>query len=368
MIVIDSLGSGGAQNQATILAVELKKRGYDVAIFTYFENSFFKSRLEKESIPVIHFTKQGRFGMNVILNLIRTIKERKIDVAISFLNTPNFYLAVSKYFVKNFKAIISYRSKTDFDSISIWRKRIDVFSNNCADLIVTNSYHEKDNWASRYPALKNKLFTIYNAVYPSTTASNRTRSNNLLSVGSVSPLKNGKIVIEALNILVNDYKIDTTLHWVGRHNSGLAGSRQYFSEMNELISKYKLNSNWNWVGQQDNLQEYYIMTDALIHASTTEGLPNVVGEAQMEACPVVISNILDHPRLIRNGVDGFLFDPTDSRDLTMKIKAIYDLPDSDYQNMCYESKEQALKLYSINTFTNSFIELIETNKINTSHN
>ena len=368
MIVIDSLGSGGAQNQATILAVELKKSGYDVTVFTYFENSFFKSRLEKENIPVISFTKQGRLGINVILNLIRTIKGRKIDVAISFLNTPNFYLAVSKCFVKSFKAIISYRSKTDFESISILSKGIDVFSNHCADLIVTNSFHEKDNWASRYSALKNKLFTIYNAVYPSTTTSLRTRSNNLLSVGSVSPLKNGKVVVDALNILINEYKIETTLHWVGRHNSGLAGSTQYFSEMSERISKYKLNSNWNWVGQQDDLQEYYIMADALIHASTTEGLPNVVGEAQMEACPVVISNILDHPRLVRNEVDGFLFDPTDAHDLAMKIKAIYDLPDSDYQNMSFESKEQALKLYSINTFTNSFIELIETNKINSSHN
>ena len=38
---IDSLGSGGAQNQATLLGCKLKDEGFQVEFFTYFENDFF---------------------------------------------------------------------------------------------------------------------------------------------------------------------------------------------------------------------------------------------------------------------------------------------------------------------------------------
>ena len=42
LVVIDSLGSGGAQRQKINLAIGFSKKGYDVDIFTYYKNEFFK--------------------------------------------------------------------------------------------------------------------------------------------------------------------------------------------------------------------------------------------------------------------------------------------------------------------------------------
>ena len=49
---IDSLGPGGAQRQMSLLAVLLKRRGYDVDVLTYRPVRFFDSVVEEAGVPV----------------------------------------------------------------------------------------------------------------------------------------------------------------------------------------------------------------------------------------------------------------------------------------------------------------------------
>ena len=54
LLVIDSLGSGGAQRQLVWLALGLEKRGYDVAVFVFYpENDHFKSELKENKIEIL---------------------------------------------------------------------------------------------------------------------------------------------------------------------------------------------------------------------------------------------------------------------------------------------------------------------------
>ena len=43
--------------------------------------------------------------------------------------------------------------------------------------------------------------------------------------------------------------------------------------------------------------------------STLEGYPNVLVEAMATGLPVVVSNVCEHPHIVGDGVNGFLFDP-----------------------------------------------------------
>lgn len=64
--------------------------------------------------------------------------------------------------------------------------------------------------------------------------------------------------------------------------------------------------------QYDALPEYYAMAGAFIHASTAEQWGLVVNEAMASGLPVLISNRCGcAPDLVREGVNGFTFDPCD---------------------------------------------------------
>ena len=75
LLVIDNLGSGGAQNQMTLLAQDLKNQGHEVHIFTYFPQDFFKERIEESNIHHFYVPKKDKIGWNVFTTLASILKK-----------------------------------------------------------------------------------------------------------------------------------------------------------------------------------------------------------------------------------------------------------------------------------------------------
>ncbi len=89
LLLLPSLGSGGAERQLVTLAVLFKQKGIDVEFLIYYKDDFYKHILDENSIKVnfIYTTNA----------LDRILKVRKFihfiffncDVVISFLETPS---------------------------------------------------------------------------------------------------------------------------------------------------------------------------------------------------------------------------------------------------------------------------------------
>jgi len=69
LFVIDNLGSGGAQNQMTLLASLLHRDGYSIEFFTYHSGDFFKYRLDTLKIPIHQYKKKSKVGISTIRQL-----------------------------------------------------------------------------------------------------------------------------------------------------------------------------------------------------------------------------------------------------------------------------------------------------------
>ena len=68
--------------------------------------------------------------------------------------------------------------------------------------------------------------------------------------------------------------------------------------------------------QYDELPAFYGLAGAFVHASTTEQWGLVVNEAMAAGLPVIVSGRCGcAPDLVRNGVNGFTFDPEDVEEL-----------------------------------------------------
>ena len=127
--------------------------------------------------------------------------------------------------------------------------------------------------------------------------------------------------------------------------------------MQELISAMDLQKQWKWTDPVINIESEYRTHKALILASVTEGLPNVVCEAMSCGLPCIVSNVLDHPRLVEDGVSGFLFDPSSHIELCNSIKKLIDLTQSQYDEMCTIAANKGKSLFSKNDILNKYLEL-----------
>ena len=99
----------------------------------------------------------------------------------------------------------------------------------------------------------------------------------------------------------------------------LLGDGPLKSELRDLISDLDLQDCVLLPGfqQYGELPRYYAGANAFVHASTTEQWGLVVNEAMASGLPLIVSNRCGcAPDLVREGVNGFAFDPTDQEQLS----------------------------------------------------
>jgi glycosyltransferase involved in cell wall biosynthesis len=92
----------------------------------------------------------------------------------------------------------------------------------------------------------------------------------------------------------------------------IVGDGSLRSRLDRLISDLSLDSFVHLPGAQpiEMLPQFYARAKALVHASTTEQWGLVVNEALASALPVLVSTRCGCATdLVRNGVNGFIFDP-----------------------------------------------------------
>ncbi len=362
LFVIDNLSTGGAQRQMVNLAVGLKQRGYGIEFFCYSSGDLLGQSLKEFEIPVHWFQKKSRFSTDVIFALRKLIRRGKFNMVLSFLTTPNFYSLLAS-FLNGFRRIPVVVSERFCDlpgNVSTMEQVVrQVYR--LAAFVVTNSHHQRINFWNKNSYLRNRLRTIYNGydlqafIPPEVEPGNSPLQ--LLTIASVSRYKNGKCLIEALKILRDDYKLLPTVDWIGQRV--LMGDRLvYLREMEQAIKDYGLENQWRWLGQRLDIVEQLQQHDALVHPSFGEGLPNVVCEALACGRPVILSEALDHTRLVQDGISGFLFDHTNPEQLAKKIKQFDDMPIDERRRMGQHGRAFAEKELGVDRYVDEFEKLL----------
>jgi glycosyltransferase involved in cell wall biosynthesis len=357
LLVIDNLGAGGAQRQMSNLAIGLSKLGYTIHLFSYHKQFFFANKLIDNSIKLLNEEKKGKLGFNVIKALRKYIKNGEYKFVLSYMDTPNFYIALVKK-ITNTKSIFitSERFKTNFEkkNISLLLKK---FAHKHADFIICNSEHEKNNWITNYPKISNKITCIYNGVdstqfFPKSNTA--VDAFKLIVIASVAYYKNGMTVLKALEILQKQYNITPVITWMGQQVTHLKAYAECLLEMKEFIKQNNLENQWIWKKPESDVNTVLHEHDALILASTEEGLPNVVCEALMVGKPVFASNVLDHPVLVKNGERGFVFNPSNPNELAQVIAKFYQLSSEVKRQLGVNARNYAIENLDNEVFINKY--------------
>ncbi len=362
LFVIDHLSSGGAQRQMVLLACELAARGHRIDLFAYRRHTFYKQMLVDAGVSVIVQTKSYRYSPGTILALRKLIGRKDYDLILSFLSSPNFYSILARMTVASSPPlVVSERSSPDNPNRD-FRSRIVEYFYRYSDRIVTNSHHLREHLATTYPWMADRIRTIWNGVdlelfqpRPLPPSDGVLR---LVAVGQMGRIKQCHVIIRALAELRDQFGKKVHVTWFARRYPDLlAREQEYFDELNRLVDELNLHDQWDWHAETDNLHERLVEFHGLVHASIVEGLPNAICEGLATGRPIIASDTLDHPRLVREGVTGFLFDPQNTTSLASAIMKLHDLSVEQRQKMSNAARQFAQTELSAGALADSYESL-----------
>lgn len=357
LCVIDHFGSGGAQRQMVSLALGLMAKGHEVEFFNYHpQHIFFRHELERVGIKIHDCPKRQKgFSWNVFKTLRSVVKTKKYDVALAYLDTPSIYLLLAALGTKT-KVVVSDRSSyMGFNKYNYAIKK-QIF--HVADAIVVNS-HTQANWLVHRAKLSSKkTLTIYNGYHvekfhfcPLFPVINI--NLKLIAIGRINYVKNFENLINALDIFHSKHGWCPSLTWVGRSDSP-----QYEKKIYKMLDQFPhVKAIWTWAGQRTDIPSLLANHHALILPSLYEGLPNVVCEAMLSGKPILISNVCDHPILVKDGKRGFLFDPKEPEDIAQAIKKLSALQEKDWEYFSQNVHDYAKSKLSLQSMVSEYEKL-----------
>lgn len=304
LVVIDDLGSGGAQRQLVGAAAGLAGRGHRVGCFTYYPDAHFAPDLAAAGVTRHEHRKRGRFAIAPVLALRRVIIEGEYEAVIAFQETPAVYSELAAGLRRGVRLIV-VESNIVYGGHATTARILKSHLHRVADIVVSNSHTHHEWLASRFPFLQDRLRTVWNGVdldafHPSEERTARDWLQ-LLGIGRLAPAKNIPALAEAL-AKVRAAGADVRVDWVGRVDDAAEAARAHAA-----VERLGLGAAWRWLGQRQDVPALLRDCDALIAPSLWEGLPNVVCEALASGVPVLTSRASDNAQLVPDGVNGFNF-------------------------------------------------------------
>ncbi len=364
LLVIDSLGWGGAQRQMANLAVGLFQRGHDVHLFQYFPQfDHHRAMVERAGVKLIDFHKRRKFDPGVVAALVRQMRSERYDAVVAFLAGPSAF-AVAAAKIAGLPVVASERGSFRPGRLPLYL-RLQRLTHRLATHVTTNSYHHRDRMLVEFPYLKDRISTIWNGIdtdffAPTPRDPADARDDGvlrLLGVSTVVPIKNIETFARALVVGKQRGATPARVEWAGKVLDA-PHSQEVVARVDAILSAAGLRERWTWLGLQSDVRPLYPRNDALVHPSAREGLPNAVCEALSCGLPVIAARGADHPRLVGEGERGLLFEPGNAESLADSIARLAALGPEGRAALGANARAFAEKSLSLTAFLDHYEALL----------
>jgi len=346
---IDSLGSGGAQRQLTALAVGLKKRGHEIRFLVYHQEDHFLPVIQDAGIscrviPACPYWQR-------VLEVRRIVRRGWQDVVLAFLEGSCFYAELACLPYRKWGLVVGERLADPGMNTGYrrwWRQ-----GHRLADSVVTNSHTNRLMLEHQFPALRNRLTTVYNTVDLELfrpAEGNGAGENHhgeqplrIVVAASYQSKKNMTGLAKALLHLRSDrHGPGVVVDWYG----ATPPDGPPLDSATRFVQENGLADCLHFHGPTPSIQAKYVRADAVGLFSFFEGLPNVICEGMACGKPILLSNVCDADNLVADGRNGFLCDPGSPESIAAAIGRMAALPDKRRLEMGYQSRTMAEGLFS----------------------
>jgi len=353
---IDSDDIGGAESMLISLSRALITQGHEVVIF-HLGNQYISADCQKYGLSEVIIPQKHLYRsiMTVFLFSIlfaRLLRSHKIDILHSHL-----YGSITGAFLGTFLYRLPHIG-TLHDLYMVQERigrgvmlRIAQFT---GTRLVSVSNDMQLFYEDYIPAAK-KLTTIYNGFDLNSSKTGQDtpftdvpKSNfvRIVTVGRLIELKQQyQQLCNLIDIIKND---DIQLIFVG--------DGPEFEHIQEKISSEGLGDKVFLLGERNDVLSILKSSDIFILASQSEGLSCSIIEAMAVGLPAIVSNVGGNRELIKNGVNGYLFELNDHDQFKLLVSKLINNSE-ERQKMGTVSKDIANTTFSTTMMAKNYINL-----------
>jgi len=320
-ILIDHLGTGGAQQQVIEYLKHANQKRYDITIVNLdAAYDLLGDTIRDLGYKIISLHHRGFFNPGTLQKLIKIFKEEKPAIVHTYLFTADTYGRLAARLAGVPFIICSIRS------MDHWKKPHHIFVDKILEKfthkITINAEPLRDSLLSRWNNDPKKIVKISNGI-------NLERFKN---PSHLSPLRNelsipeNALIVGMIGRFCVEKDYETFFEAAQRISQSLNnvyflaigdGNRQ--EELKIWVKKHANSSHIIFTGQRSDTPDLIHLMDIGVLSSHNEGCPNVVLEYMACDKPVVASDVGACSELILDSETGFLIPPSSPDIMAKKI-------------------------------------------------
>jgi GalNAc-alpha-(1->4)-GalNAc-alpha-(1->3)-diNAcBac-PP-undecaprenol alpha-1,4-N-acetyl-D-galactosaminyltransferase len=352
-LVIPSLQAGGMERVMSELACHFAtKKEAEVHLILYgISREIFYSIPDNIIIhkPSFRFNNRYRlfYTLKTLISLRNTIKKINPDSILSFGEYWNNFLLLSIIGLK-YPAFVSDRSQPD-KSLGWFHDKLRHQLYPRANGLIFQTKKAKEIFLS-----KNKhpnVTVIGNPIKQfNTEKGHLKKEKNVLMVGRLIKTKHQDKLIEMFaNVSPPGWKlIIVGYDHLKQHNMG---------RLQELAKDLNIEQKVIFTGKQDNIEEIYFNSSIFAFTSSSEGFPNVIGEAMAAGLPVISFDCVAGPsEMITDGYNGYLIPLFDYVQFESKLAQLMD--DENLRQRFGSNGRESISKFSGEKICESFYKFI----------
>ena len=334
LLLIDSLGSGGAQRQIIHWANFLLEQNNKVEIVIYHDDIFYQNLNKKIKIHKLdskHFYR--------IIDWFKLINKIKPNNVISFLTIPNLMNISSSIFF-NYNCIISERSHKVLSSWVV--EKICSLFYKIPNYLVVNSITSR----SFFKKYNNNVILIRNIISVDDIKFKIEKEHKIMQVGVFASHQFHKglmKLVKSFSLLDKNLKDKIKINWFGKDNY----DKSKIFAKREIINQ-NLSSSFVFKDAIDNVHSEMVKYDFIGLFSDFEGSPNVIAEAVRLGIPVIMTDVSDCSYWLP---DGNILTNHDAENISQAL------------NKAYSTFKDSSKYYNISKANEQITKTVFNSKI-----
>ncbi len=362
LIVVTTLGIGGAESQVVRLASELKARGWEISIACLVKPVGYVQQLERQLIPVYSLDmKAGMPDLRAILRLRSVVRRLRPNVVHCHMYHANILGRITRLFCKMPALICTAHSTIESSRRGgpTWHKELLYrATDHLADrtTIICQAGFERYVRVGAVP--RNKLRMIPNGVDTdvfSRSEEQRLRARRALGIGSEFVwLAVGRLV------RVKDYPtLFRAVELLGRDDFVLlvAGNGPLEQELRDECARRDLNGRVRFCGAREDIVDLYNAADAFAMCSEFEGLSLALLESAAMGLPAVVTAVGGNPEIVVENVSGYLVPPGSPALLAVALQRLMEAAPEQRAAMGRAARQHCLERYRITAIVDQWIDL-----------
>ncbi|QED37744.1 glycosyltransferase family 4 protein [Antarcticibacterium arcticum] len=265
--------------------------------------------------------------------LIQMVKRYRPEIMLSVFGSVNMFLIVG--FLLGVKTRIAWSrtiSAQFASKKSLQMRKKYVYK--LATHIFANSKATKLDLVQNFGVPEIKIEVVYNAVKQPLDRTNNIIKNKIVYVGRMHPSKGVLTLLQAMPLVISKFP-DVNLVLVGGELEG--------KEIKDLKAKaevLEIGKSISFLGNRPKIcvLEEFSEAYCTVVPSLVEAFGFVVIESFSVKTPVVGSNTSGIAEIVRDGKDGFLFEPGNSEDLAFNLIKLLGNPElrKNFSEGCYQ--------------------------------